>query len=131
MTVGIEAAQMQAALSKLAEGGGAQAKTPAELADKFQTLMQQAQLAPPSDPNVDGMQTASRLLSEQETEYRVMSDDFKAFSSVSPEAMTLQETTMASMKLMSEMQTANLNLQAKMGVVQSSKSSVETLMKNQ
>lgn len=45
--------------------------------------------------------------------------------------MSLPEMTAAAMKTTLELATTQLDMQAKMGVVNSSKSSIETLMKNQ
>ncbi|WP_206956893.1 type III secretion protein HrpB2 [Trinickia acidisoli] len=131
MTAGIEAAQMQAELAKLAEGGGALSQTPAELADKFQSLMQRAQLAPPSDPGSShGVEAASKMLRQQDVELERISADADAFNA-SAANMSMQQLSAAGMRLMMEMSTAQIDLQAKMGVVESSKTSIETLMRNQ
>lgn len=131
MSMAIEAAQMQAALAKLAEGGGQLAQTPAQLADKFQSLMQRAQLAPPNvEGPHNGVETASKMLGEQDAELERVANDANAFESAAMN-MSIGEISGAGMRLMVEMSTAQIDLQAKMGVVESSKTSIETLMRNQ
>jgi len=129
MTIGIDAAQMQAALEKLATGG-TPTQTPTELADKFQSLMQTAKLEPPTQPGQSHSEVASEMLKQQDAQLERVSSDMDAFQSAAPD-MSLQELSAAGTRLMMEMSTAQINLQAKMGVVESSKSSVETLMRNQ
>ncbi|MFP6560942.1 type III secretion protein HrpB2 [Paraburkholderia sp. B3] len=131
MAISVDAAQMQAALEKLATGGGEAAQTPTELADKFQSLMQNAQLEPPAAPaQSHGAETASQLLKEQDAQLDRVSSDVDAYEKAAPE-MSLQEMSAAGTQLIMEMSTAQINLQAKMGVVESSKTSIETLMRNQ
>ncbi|WP_118179575.1 type III secretion protein HrpB2 [Paraburkholderia phosphatilytica] len=131
MAIDVNAAQMQAALEKLAEGNNAPTQTPAELADRFQSLMQTAKLESPAPTTPgEGMETASQLLKEQDAQLERVSTDAQAFESSAPQ-MSMEEVSAAGMQLMMEMSTAQINLQAKMGVVESSKTSIETLMRNQ
>ena len=129
MTICIDAAQMQAALEKMASNA-APTQTPTELADKFQSLMQTSKLEPPAQALQNKSEVASEMLKQQDAQLERVSSDMDAIQAAAPD-MSLQELSASATRLMMEMSSAQINLQAKMGVVESSKSSVETLMRNQ
>ncbi|MEM5405598.1 type III secretion protein HrpB2 [Paraburkholderia unamae] len=130
MSISIEALQMRAALDSLAQGGSKGGTTPAELASRFESMMQGAHLEAPAANTPSGMQTAAKVLATQDAELQRIPVDAQAFVQAAP-TMSMQQLSASATTLMLNMSTAQVDLQAKMGVVQSTRSAIETLMKNQ
>lgn len=98
--------------------------------DKFKAMMERPRMVAPShdkDAAVDGVRN---LVASQDAEMRQVTDDMTAFSARMP-SMSLREIVSQTTKLTFEISGMELDMQAKMGVVESSRSAVETLMKNQ
>jgi type III secretion inner rod protein HrpB2 len=123
---------MQAALDQLSQGSGAAnpAETPTQLADKFQSLMQKGQMAAPAAPADDGTAVASKLVASQDAELQHTVNDALDLAQQAP-TLTMNEMTAQTIHMTLELASTQLDLEAKMGVVDSSKSAIETLMKNQ
>lgn len=130
MIADIASMQMQAALEKLAQGGGMPAQASAESAEKFQSLMQTAKLAPPAAPGGDGFEVAGRMIEHQQAQIDQLHSDLSAFEAQAPE-MSIQEASVGSMRLATELASEQFDMQAKMAVVNTSKGDVDSLMKNQ
>ncbi|MGF6666256.1 type III secretion inner rod protein HrpB2 [Paraburkholderia atlantica] len=130
MSISIEALQMRAALDSLAQGGSTGGTTPTELASRFESMMQGAHLEAPVASTPSGMQTAAKVLATQDAELQRIPLDAQALVQAVP-IMSMQQLSASATTLMLNMSTEQLDLQAKMGVVQSTKSAIETLMKNQ
>ncbi|CAB3764334.1 type III secretion protein HrpB2 [Paraburkholderia humisilvae] len=131
MTVNVDAKQLHALMESLSKDSGqASSGTSTELADKFQAMMDKSPTAASVEPAGDGMQTVSKALAVQDAELQKTVTDMQDFIQAAP-TLSLGEISAGTMKMMMELSSAQLNLQGKMGVVESSKSAVETLMKNQ
>jgi type III secretion inner rod protein HrpB2 len=130
MTISIHPSHMQAALDKLGQHAGTTPETPEQLASKFQSLMEKSPMAPPAQPATTGETVASKLAASQDSELQQVRNDFTSFSDQAP-TMSMNEMMADTMRLELELSGTQLDLQAKMGVVDSSKSAVETLMKDQ
>jgi type III secretion inner rod protein HrpB2 len=100
------------------------------LAEKFQSLMRGATMSAPAVAGDDGTAVASRLVSTQDAELQHTVDDVLQLSGQAP-AMSMNEVCAGTMRVTLELASTQLDLEAKMGVVDSSKSAIETLMKNQ
>ena len=122
----ITASQLQAVLQQQ----GADPAASAAQAGRFEALMNQP-LTPPAngaDPTTDNL--AGQLIQTQDHAEAMAMHHMEAYSQNLPQ-MSMQETMGESMKITMELATMQFDMQAKMGVVTSSKSSAETLMKNQ
>jgi len=131
MTVNLDATQLKAALDEMSrQAVQAPPTPPADVVDRFQAAMQKARMAPPIESTGQGMTVVSQLLASQDSQLQHVVSDLHNFSSAAP-TLSLGELSASTMKLTMELASAQLDLQGKMGVVDSSKSAVETLMKNQ
>ncbi|WP_322040718.1 type III secretion protein HrpB2 [Burkholderia diffusa] len=118
------------AMSGLTQGGD-QAGASAGAAEKFQALMEQPHLSPPGVHAVDGQGTVvSNLVATQDAAAQQAMDDVNGLSQRAGEMDPMQMIAESSRVAM-EMVQVQFDFQAKMGVVTSSRSSAETLMKNQ
>jgi type III secretion inner rod protein HrpB2 len=131
MTANLDALQVQHAIQQFAsEPGRSSSQTSGELGAKFQALMDKPNMAAPSGSANGDMSVAARLVEAQDAQLQKTVADMNDFVQRAP-SLSVAEMSAGSMKLMMELSSAQLNLQGKMGVVESSKSAVETLMKNQ
>lgn len=128
--VSTSASAMQASLDQLSKGAASPAETPTQLADKFQSLMQKAPMAAPAAPADDGTAVASKLVASQDAELQHTVNDALDLANQAP-TLTMNEMTAQTIHMTLELASTQLDLEAKMGVVDSSKSAIETLMKNQ
>ena len=87
-------------------------------------------MAPPHAAESPSMEVASKLVAAQDAELQRSVTDAAEFMQRAPE-MNLNELNAGSIRLTYELAATQLDMEAKMGVVNSSKSSIETLMKNQ
>ncbi|MDB5787006.1 type III secretion protein HrpB2 [Caballeronia mineralivorans] len=122
---------ISAALNKLAQEGDT-AGTRAGAPDKFQALMDQPHLTPPGGhAGVGGEGTMlSNLVSSHDA---AAQDAMRHITEFSQQAgdMDVKQVVAESARAAMEMYQVQFDFQAKMSVVSSSKSSAETLMKNQ
>ncbi|QCP52301.1 type III secretion protein HrpB2 [Trinickia violacea] len=128
--VSTSASALQSSLEQLSQGAANPAETPAQLADKFQSLMQKAPMAAPAAPPDDGTAVASKLVASQDAELQHTVNDALDLAQQAP-TLTMNEMTAQTIHMTLELASTQLDLEAKMGVVDSSKSAIETLMKNQ
>ncbi|BCQ55126.1 type III secretion protein HrpB2 [Burkholderia gladioli] len=131
MTAIDHSAALRASLEALsrpetAAGGG----TSPAAADKFKAMMEKPSMAPPHAAESPSMEVASKLVAAQDAELQRSVTDAAEFMQRAPE-MNLNELNAGSIRLTYELAATQLDMEAKMGVVNSSKSSIETLMKNQ
>ncbi|UIF88545.1 type III secretion protein HrpB2 [Cupriavidus sp. UYPR2.512] len=98
--------------------------------DRFKVLMQNARMEPPNHGDDGGTNVIAKMAALQDAAIQKSVDDVIALSSDATR-MSMQEMTAAAMKATLELASTQLDMEAKMGVVNSSKSSIETLMKNQ
>lgn len=100
-----------------------------QLGDKFKAMMQNPRMEAPHDKNGD-MNVVAKLAASQDAELQNNVNDIVSLSDAMP-MMSMQEVTAATMKVTLEIANTQLDMQAKMGIVNSSKSAIDTLMKNQ
>lgn len=129
MTVNATTTALQASLEQMSQGAGAAQTTP-EMADKFQSLMQKSPMSAPATPQQDGTAVASKLVASQDAELQHTVNDALQLAQQAPN-MTMNEMSAGTIRMTLELASTQLDLEAKMGVVDSSKSAIETLMKNQ
>ncbi|NRO95251.1 type III secretion protein HrpB2 [Paraburkholderia sp. NMBU_R16] len=101
-----------------------------QLGDKFKAMMDKPRMAPPSEEGGGAGGTLATMAIQQDQELQRMVNDAMSISEAVP-FMSMQEATAASIRFQTEIATMSADMEAKMGVVESSKSAVETLMKNQ
>ncbi|MFM0594567.1 type III secretion protein HrpB2 [Paraburkholderia dilworthii] len=132
MTVNATTTALQASLDQMSQSAaaGPAAQTSPELADKFQSLMQKGQMSAPATPQQDGTAVASKLVATQDAELQHTVNDALQLAQQAP-TMTMNEMSAGTIRMTLELASTQLDLEAKMGVVDSSKSAIETLMKNQ
>ncbi len=130
MTAIDSSAALRASLEAMSkpEAGGSAASPAA--ADKFKAMMEKPSMAPPHEAQSSSMDVASKLVAAQDAELQRSVTDAADFMQRAPE-MNLNEMNAGSIRLTYELAATQLDMEAKMGVVNSSKSSIETLMKNQ
>ncbi|WP_144114216.1 type III secretion protein HrpB2 [Paraburkholderia sp. BCC1886] len=122
---------VSAALNALEQGGDvAGAVPPAGAAEKFQALMDQPQLSPPG-AHAGGDETLfTQMVSTHDAAAQAAMDHMTEFSQQAGN-MDIKQVIAQSAQAAMEMYQVQFDFQAKMSVVSSSKSSAETLMKNQ
>ncbi|AXF10897.1 type III secretion protein HrpB2 [Paraburkholderia graminis] len=123
----IAAALQAAAPASHAAGGDASLQ---QAGDRFKSLMQNPRMAPPNRGDDMSTNVIAKMAASQDAEIQKSVNDVVALSSQA-NSMSVQEMTAAAMKATLELASTQLDMEAKMSVVNSSKSSVETLMKNQ
>jgi type III secretion inner rod protein HrpB2 len=96
---------------------------------QFETLMHRAS-APPTVSNEENSQTISKLVIAQDDELqRAVSDVLSITDAAS--GMSMQELQAASMQMQLELAGMQMDMQSKMAVVDSTKSAIETLMRQE
>ncbi|MFM0058455.1 type III secretion protein HrpB2 [Paraburkholderia phytofirmans] len=132
MTVNATTTALQASLEQMSQSAGAApaAQTTPEMADKFQSLMQKSPMSAPATPQQDGTAVVSKLVASQDAELQHTVNDALQLAEQAPN-MTMNEMSAGTIRMTLELASTQLDLEAKMGVVDSSKSAIETLMKNQ
>jgi type III secretion inner rod protein HrpB2 len=86
-------------------------------------------MAAPANENGD-MGVVAKMAAQQDAELQRSVNDVDTMMDRVP-YMSIQEVTAESMRVSMEIAHTQIDMEAKMGVVNSSKSAVETLMKNQ
>lgn len=128
MTVPVTAKQIEHALEAAAKPGAADTATQ-QLGDKFKAMMDKPKMAAPSNDN-GGTSMIAAMAAQQDSQLQQSVNDTVTMMNRAP-YMSMQEMTAATMRVTMEIASTQLDMEAKMGVVNSSKSAVETLMKNQ
>jgi type III secretion inner rod protein HrpB2 len=129
MSVPVTAKQIQEALQAAVQPGASDAATQ-QLGDKFTSMMDKPHMAPPSDGNNGGTSMIAAMAAQQDAQLQQSVNDTVTMMNQAPN-MSMQEMTAATMRVTMEIASTQLDMEAKMGIVNSSKSAVETLMKNQ
>ncbi|MCA8023426.1 type III secretion protein HrpB2 [Burkholderia metallica] len=101
-----------------------------ELGDKFRTLMERAPMMPPEQASSHLSTTVSKAVEAQDAQFQQTLVDIGKLSADVPE-LSMTELTDRTTQMMFEMTNMQMNMQVKMSLAESSKSSVQTLMKNQ
>jgi type III secretion inner rod protein HrpB2 len=101
-----------------------------ELAQHFDALMQQATMAAPHVPSSEGDALVSTMIRSEDVVIEQSAQDLTQFAQIAP-TMTMGEIVAEGARISWELTSVQLDLNVKMGVVESSKSAVETLMRNQ
>jgi type III secretion inner rod protein HrpB2 len=126
MDIQIAQSQIKTALDAVQSGS----ELSMQAVEKFQSLMNRPHLVPTISPDNETGRVVSQLVESQDAELQKSVSDVMAFSQEIPN-MSLEEVIGRSVDISLEMATMQLDMSAKMGVVDSSKSAVETLMKSQ
>ncbi|CEE21181.1 type III secretion protein HrpB2 [Xanthomonas citri] len=100
------------------------------LVNRFQALMQSSSPLPPAMQRVGNPSMMSRVVDVQNDGVRTIAEHIDAFSMQAP-TMGLQEMAAQQIKLMHELAMVGFNLNVSVGVAQSGKNAVQTLVKNQ
>ncbi|CEJ45965.1 type III secretion protein HrpB2 [Xanthomonas citri pv. bilvae] len=100
------------------------------LVNRFQALMQSSSPLPPAMQRVGNPSMMSRVVDVQNDSVRTIAEHIDAFSMQAP-TMGLQEMAAQQIKLMNELTMVGFNLNVSVGVAQSGKNAVQTLVKNQ
>ncbi|VWC38170.1 type III secretion protein HrpB2 [Burkholderia lata] len=101
-----------------------------ELGDKFRMLMERASMTPPSHDTAGQPSPVANAIAAQDAQFMKTIEDVQRLPEEMP-GMSLTEMTDRSVQMMFELANMQMNMQVKMSLVESSKSSVQTLMKNQ
>jgi type III secretion inner rod protein HrpB2 len=133
MTIAVANQAISSAVTQALDAGGAAggAAQPGG-ADKFQALMNTAHLAPPASaagPDT-GLKQVQEIVAKHDAAAEKVMGDMKNFSD-NITSMNPLEAIGESSRISLQLATVNFDFQAKMGIVDASKSAAETLMKNQ
>ncbi|WP_196493066.1 hypothetical protein [Burkholderia territorii] len=101
----------------------------AQSGDKFRTLMEHAVMAPPEDAN-GHLSRISKVVEAQDEQFQRTLADLGRLSGDVP-GLSLTQITDRAIQTMFEVTSMEMNMQVKISLAESSKSAVETLMKNQ
>jgi type III secretion inner rod protein HrpB2 len=102
----------------------------AALGEKFGALMRHRSMVSPEHANSHLSSTVSKAVGAQDAQFQRTVADLDKLTNDMPE-LSLHEMTNRSIQMMFEMTSMQINMQVKMSLAESSKSSVQTLMKNQ
>ncbi|CAN7581806.1 type III secretion protein HrpB2 [Trinickia sp. LjRoot230] len=127
--VAVSAKQIEEALNAATKPGASDAATQ-QLGDKFKAMMDKPNMAAPSTHQNDGMNVVAAMAGQQDAQIQRAVSDTMTMQEQAP-YMSMQEMNAATIRVTMEITGAQLDMEAKMGIVNSSKSAVETLMKNQ
>ncbi|RQS36245.1 type III secretion protein HrpB2 [Burkholderia sp. Bp8992] len=119
-----------AALDATAATPATAAPATTELGDKFTALMARAPMAPPEHAGSHLSSSVSKAIEAQDVQFRHTIEDVGKLTADLP-GMSMTEMTHRTIQMMYEMTSMQMNMQVKMSLAESSKSSVQTLMKNQ
>jgi type III secretion inner rod protein HrpB2 len=126
MSIEITSKQIEAAF----QASQASAPVSDRLVGKFQDLMQQPNMAQPVQNDAGGPNVVSTLIAAQDVELQQTVSDALTLEQQAP-SLSENQMTAATIHMTLELASTQLDMEAKMGVVNSSKTAVETLMKNQ
>jgi type III secretion inner rod protein HrpB2 len=102
----------------------------APLAARFSELMTHSRMVAAQPPGADSGSLISEMLRSEDVALQYVSNDM-LFMLEHANGMTMGQLTTASMQVQIEAASLQVDMQAKMSVVTSSKDAIETLMKNQ
>ncbi|KVU59678.1 hypothetical protein WK68_20400 [Burkholderia ubonensis] len=100
------------------------------LAESFEALMKQPDMVAPVAEQFDASHAAAQMIREQNAQFVNVNRNMMETLADAP-TLDLKEMHVRSMQMQVELANMQLDMAAKMGVVSSSKSAIETLMKNQ
>ncbi|KVP36385.1 type III secretion protein HrpB2 [Burkholderia ubonensis] len=100
------------------------------LAEKFQELMKQPDMVAPIANRLDARSVVENLIREQNAQFVNVNRHMMESLAETP-MLNMAEIHARSMQMSLELASMQLDMVAKMGVVDASKSAIETLMKNQ
>jgi type III secretion inner rod protein HrpB2 len=123
---------ISSAVTQALDAGGASAPAEPGGAGKFQALMNNPHLTPPTSaagPDT-GLKQVQEIVEKHDAAAEKVMGDMKTFSD-NIGSMNPLEAIGESSKISLQLATVNFDFQAKMGIVDASKSAAETLMKNQ
>jgi type III secretion inner rod protein HrpB2 len=127
MSIVVTPEQLKAALQSTAQP--ATDPSMQQLGDKFKSLMQNPRMEAHHDKR-DDMNVVSKLAASQDAELQQSVNDALSLTQ-NASGMSMQQMTAAGTQVILEIAGTQLDMQAKMGVMNSSRSSLDTLMKNQ
>ncbi|WP_423760235.1 type III secretion protein HrpB2 [Burkholderia sp. NLJ2] len=128
MTVDVSRTALKMSLEQLTNGTAGNTQT--HLAEKFSALMRKAPMEPVHASQNAGLETVSRLAAAQDAEIQHSVNDVADVERRAP-MLSLSEVNVETIRLTYEIASTQLDMEAKMSVVNSSKTAIETLMKNQ
>ncbi|CAM8765364.1 type III secretion protein HrpB2 [Burkholderia pseudomallei] len=128
MNMDVSRTALQLSFEQLTNGTAG--NTPAHLAEKFSALMRKAPMEPVQAPRSAGLETVSRLAAAQDMELQRSVSDVADVERRAP-MLSLSEVNVETIRLTYEIASTQLDMEAKMSVVNASKTAIETLMKNQ
>jgi type III secretion inner rod protein HrpB2 len=130
MTIAVTLEQVQKALEQGVQQSGPDTATQA-LGEKFKSMMARPQMAAPVDHTAGaGTGTVGKLILQQDAEFQRSLSEI----TTSPQrliGMSMQEMVNETARLSMQLLSTQMDLEAKMSVVNVSRSDVETLLKNQ
>lgn len=129
MTIAVTNQAISSALTQAVDAGSPVQPGGAE---KFQALMNSPHMTPPAtavSPD-NGIGKVQEMVTAHDAATEKVMSDMNAFSQ-NVGSMNPLEAIGASSKISLQLATVNFDFQAKMGIVDASKSAAETLMKNQ
>ncbi|MFW2364682.1 type III secretion protein HrpB2, partial [Burkholderia pseudomallei] len=110
-------------------GAPAAAPVPAEVAGRFQALMSNAVPTPPL-AHAQETSAIAKLVETSDAEIRKVLDNVE-YLNLHANEMTMNQMFAASLQASAEATAMQIDMQAKMGVVTSTKDAIGSLMKNQ
>ncbi|MPV67765.1 type III secretion protein HrpB2 [Burkholderia sp. BE17] len=128
MNVDVSRTAMQMSLEQLRNG--TVESTPAHVAERFSALMRKAPMEPVHASQSAGLETVSKLAAAQDMEIQRSVSDVADVERRAP-TLSMSEMNVETIRLTYEIASTQLDMEAKMSVVNSSKTAIETLMKNQ
>ncbi|CAB3772866.1 hypothetical protein [Paraburkholderia humisilvae] len=122
---------LQTSTQSVAQEPAAQTNvTPAALGGKFQALMQQAPMAPPQTIGAEGGSLVSKIANSLDAQLNAPVRDLMNWAQ-NPQMMNQAQAAAYATKVIAETTTANATMSVTVSMVTSSKSALETLMRNQ
>jgi type III secretion inner rod protein HrpB2 len=124
------ASQFEYQIERVTEIGHESKTAPQDLVDRFQMLLAQAEPHAAQPAGAQHENIVTRAIAEQADYYRQVPNDVM-YMMHHMSALSMERLAAADMTIQLEIASLNADLQVKMATVQSSKESVQTLMKNQ
>jgi type III secretion inner rod protein HrpB2 len=130
MTIPVSTQAISSVMPEALEAGGGGASVQPGAADRFQALMNNAQPSPPVSAQDTGLNQVQEIVAKHDAAADKAMTDMKTFSE-NIGSMNPLDAIGESSRISLELASVNFDFQAKMGIVDASKSAAETLMKNQ
>jgi type III secretion inner rod protein HrpB2 len=130
MSATIAAAQLQTLVQNASQQPADAGAATHKLGEKFAAMLQQPHMAKPESPGDGSTSIVSKVMGAQDAELQHTVNDVMQVTRDLP-TMSVPEMNAAMMRTTLELAGTQLDMEAKMGVANSSKSAIETLMKNQ